>query len=124
MNPRLKIASAALALLLLAGCASAHAASSAATQQAEQTAAAQTPAPSTAQAEQGLSPLSGLPTAAAGSRPVGVMLYNTPAALPQWGIADAQILLEANTEGQGSWLMALYDGADALPKVGPVGQGP
>lgn len=73
--------------------------------------------------EQGKSALSGRDTGIVNQRPVAVMLYNQKAAWPQWGIADMEILIEANTEGQNTWLMALYDGADAVEKVGPVGQG-
>lgn len=74
-------------------------------------------------AQQGKSALSGRDTDVANQRPVAVMLYNQKAAFPQWGVSDMQILMEANTEGQDTWLMALYDGTDQVTKVGPVGQG-
>lgn len=72
---------------------------------------------------EGKSALSGRDTEYYGQRPVAVMIYNDKAAWPQWGTGDTELLIEANTEGQNTWLMALYDGPDALQKVGPVGQG-
>ena len=71
----------------------------------------------------GKSALTGLDTDQQGQRPVAVMMYNQKAAWPQWGIGDAKILIEANTEGQDTWVMGLYDGAQTVEKVGPVGQG-
>ncbi|WP_283128899.1 DUF3048 domain-containing protein [Allofournierella massiliensis] len=127
-----KAAALALSLALLAGCgkgadssqAQASASSQAASSQAEQQ------VPELPQAEndmpmpaEGISALTGRETEYYGQRPVAVMLYNDKAAWPQWGIGDTELLIEANTEGQGSWLMAVYDGVDALQKVGPVGQG-
>lgn len=126
-----KAAALLLAALLLAGCSGEGTGSSVPASQPESAAtAAPTPAPQLPTVEndmplpaEGKSALSGRDTQVSGQRPVAVMLYNQKAAWPQWGIGDAQILIEANTEGQNTWLMALYDGADQVEKVGPVGQG-
>ena len=127
-----KAAALALSLALLAGCgkgadssqaqasASSQAASSQAEQQVPELPRAENDMPMPAE---GISALTGRETEYYGQRPVAVMLYNDKAAWPQWGIGDTELLIEANTEGQGSWLMAVYDGVDALQKVGPVGQG-
>ena len=72
--------------------------------------------------EQGKSALTGRDTQITNQRPVAVMMYNQKAAWPQWGTGDADLLIEANTEGQNTWLMAVYDGAEAVSKAGPVGQ--
>ena len=130
-----KAAALVLSLALLAGCgkgadssqaqpssqtASSQAASSQAEPQAPQLPETENDMPLPAE---GISALSGRETEYYGQRPVAVMLYNNKAAWPQWGIGDTELLIEANTEGQDTWMMALYDGPDALQKVGPVGQG-
>lgn len=71
--------------------------------------------------QQGISAITGLPVQYPGQRPVAVMLYNNMACRPQWGIRAADLLIEANIEGQESRLMAVYEGVDAVEKVGPVG---
>ena len=54
-------------------------------------------------------------------RPYAVTFYNSPAALPQWGIGSAQVLIECLTEGNTTWQTGLFSGETALPKVGPIG---
>lgn len=70
---------------------------------------------------EGMGALTGRAVRTGDQRPVAVMLYNTKAGRPQWGIAAADIVIEANTEGQDSHLMALYEGYELVEKVGPVG---
>lgn len=68
-------------------------------------------------------PLTGeaLPSgAAAGRRPVAIMVNNASAGLPQRGLAAADAMLEMVTEGGITRLMALYSDASAVPQVGPV----
>lgn len=65
-------------------------------------------------------PLTGMDTDLPGHRPVAVMLRNSEAALPQWGVSDADLLIEALIQGRTSDLMAVYANVDALEKVGPV----
>lgn len=133
MKPLYKAAALALSLALLAGCGRAADSSQITSQTSSDASAssqAEPQAPEIPQTEndmplpaEGISALTGRETEYYSQRPVAVMLYNDKAAWPQWGIGDSEILIEANTEGQGTWMMALYDGADALSKVGPVGQG-
>lgn len=124
-----RAAAAALAALLLAGCGPADPSDSAlgAGQSASQP-AEPTPAPHEASGEMplpaaGVSPLTGRQTGVAGQRPVAVMVSGDAAARPQWGIGTADLLIEANTGGEGTSLMAVYDSWDKAVKVGPVCQG-
>lgn len=122
----------AFVLALLAGCgapASGGASGAAGSQPAS---AAPTPEPQPEQPqasgalplpEAGKSALTGREAKAEGMRPVAVMLYNTQSCRPQWGISQADILIEANTEGQASRLMALYEGYEQVERAGPVGPG-
>ena len=58
-------------------------------------------------------------------RPYAVTFYNSPAALPQWGISSAQVLIECLTEGNTTYQMGL-DHLDRLLHLyyGPaIGQG-
>lgn len=54
---------------------------------------------------------------AIGKRPVAVMVNNVNAALPQYGIAQADIIFEMNVEGDLTRLMALYSDYTKVPKV-------
>lgn len=65
-------------------------------------------------------PLTGLDTDQPGYRPVAIMLQNSSAALPQWGISDADLLIEGLIQARTSALMAIYANVDAVEKVGPV----
>lgn len=78
----------------------------AATKAAEPTATAEpTPEP------QNINLLTGLPTltdGAIGKRPVAVMVNNVDAALPQYGISDADVIFEIPVEADLTRLMAVY----------------
>ncbi len=60
---------------------------------------------------------SDLSPAAAGKRPVAVMINNIKASLPQYGISSADILFEVLVEGGITRLMALYGDYTKVPKV-------
>lgn len=57
---------------------------------------------------------------AIGKRPVAVMVNNLEAALPQYGIAKADIIYEIPVEGDVTRLMALYGDYTAVPKICPI----
>lgn len=68
-------------------------------------------------------PLTGLPDlseGAIGKRPVAVMINNHEAALPQYGIAQADIMYEIPVEGDISRMMAIYGDYTTVPKICPV----
>lgn len=69
----------------------------------------------------GIDPITGLSAQHPGQRPIAVMLYNEKACWPQWGLASADLLIEACTEGEDTRMMAVYEGSDAVQKAGPVG---
>ena len=128
MKIRVKFLSLFLAVLLLAGCgkadtipADSNAETSAASQSAEETVSESAEQQKLPLPKEGISPITGLTVQYPGQRPVAVMLYNNMACRPQWGIGAADLLIEANIEGQESRLMAVYEGVDAVEKVGPVG---
>jgi len=54
---------------------------------------------------------------AVGKRPVAVMVNNIEPALPQYGIAEADIIFELPVEGNQTRLMALYADYTAIPNV-------
>lgn len=54
---------------------------------------------------------------AVGKRPVAIMINNLPKALPQYGIAQADIIFEVTVEGGLSRLMAIYGDYTQIPKV-------
>lgn len=71
----------------------------------------------------GANPLTGLaaaPDAASGVRPLAVMIDNVKAALPQRGLASADLVYEMVTESGITRLMAVYSNPAAMPAVGPV----
>lgn len=68
-------------------------------------------------------PLTGEPgydEALLGRRPVAVMVNNIAAALPQRGLAAADLVYEVVTEGGITRLMAVYADPASIPYVGPV----
>lgn len=65
-------------------------------------------------------PLTGLDTDQPGFRPVAIMLQNGSSALPQWGIGDADLLIEGLVQAKTSALMAVYANVNTVEKVGPV----
>ncbi len=54
---------------------------------------------------------------AVGKRPVAVMVNNVPAALPQYGVAQADVIFEIPVEGDVTRLMALYADYTRVPKI-------
>ena len=64
--------------------------------------------------------LTGLPTLtdeAVGKRPVAVMVGNTKASFPQYGIAQADIIFEVPAEGGATRFMAMYGDYTQVPKI-------
>ena len=119
---------AALAVLLLAGCAASAPSGSSGTSQSTSQPAQATPEPHAANTEMplpeaGISALTGRAAENPGRRPVAVMVSNDAAARPQWGIGTADLLIEANTGGEDTSLMAVFDSLEKAVKVGPVCQG-
>ena len=113
--------------LLLAGCGGSPGASSQAADSASLAAAtAQPTAEPTAQPTQApaaVQPLTGAEPTGVDTRPVAVMIDNSVYAQTQWGLADAQVVMEALTEGKHTNLCLWYGSVDAVPKTGPVTQG-
>ena len=64
--------------------------------------------------------LTGIPDlteGAIGKRPVAVMVNNIPAAMPQYGVEEADIIFEIPVEGDQTRFMALYGDYTTVPKV-------
>ena len=68
----------------------------------------------------GFSPLTGLPIEGEPKRPLAVMIDNVRVALPQRGLAAADIVYEVVTESGITRLMAIFPDYEAMPEVGPV----
>lgn len=86
--------------------------------EAPTTAEATTQAPATVP-----SLLTGLPLAEGEevTRPIGIVVENTPAARPQWGFTTPQMVIEYEVEGGITRMLWLYDKAENIPEaVGPV----
>ena len=62
-------------------------------------------------------PSSGYDEAAVGKRPVAIMINNIKAALPQYGIYDADLMVEAVVEGGITRMMAVYSDYTKVPDV-------
>lgn len=70
-----------------------------------------------------VNPLTGLEKTSSyveGRRPVAIMINNIQKALPQSGIADAEVIYEMVTEGGITRMMAVFSDYEKLGKVGPV----
>ena len=71
-----------------------------------------------------VNPLTGiadLSNEAIGARPIAIMVENSPAARPQWGITTPDIVVEGVAEGGITRMMWIYADANKIPdKVGPV----
>ncbi|KAA8996851.1 DUF3048 domain-containing protein [Paenibacillus spiritus] len=69
-------------------------------------------------------PLSGLTGLPADSlplpRPLAVMINNAPAARPQSGLSEADLLYEVLAEGGITRLIAIYQSRPGIPEIGPV----
>lgn len=79
---------------------------------------------STEPAKEGkLNPLTGLYEKdfdAEGKRPVAVVVENSPAARPQWGISTPDILTEGLAEGGITRMLLIYGDSAQIPKIGPI----
>lgn len=64
-----------------------------------------------------LTGLADLSEGAIGKRPVAVMVNNVPDAMPQYGVAKADIIFEMPVEGDATRFMALYADYTAVPRV-------
>lgn len=69
-----------------------------------------------------INPLTGLEIRSemVGKRPVAVMVENSPAARPQWGLSTPDIVIEGLAEGGITRMMWLYADPADMPKVGPT----
>ena len=71
-----------------------------------------------------VNPLTGkadLSESAIGARPIAIMVENSPAARPQWGISTPDIVIEGVVEGGITRMMWIYADAEDIPnKVGPT----
>ena len=71
-----------------------------------------------------INPLTGvadLSEEAKGARPIAIMVENSPAARPQWGITTPDIVVEGVAEGGITRMMWIYADVNKIPeKVGPV----
>ncbi len=68
-------------------------------------------------------PLTGIDNlneASAGKRPIAVMVENSPAARPQWGLGSPDITLEGLVEGGITRMLWLYADVNSIPKIGPA----
>ncbi|WP_068621940.1 DUF3048 domain-containing protein [Paenibacillus tuaregi] len=118
LNKMLLILSAAA--VLLAGCQNGGeaAAPNAPVQTGENPAPAE---PAVTQPAAYVSPLTGEPVdAPLETRPLAVMINNAPAARPQSGLMDADIVYEVLAEGGITRLVAIYQSAEKVEKIGPV----
>lgn len=73
--------------------------------------------------ETNVNPLTGLADlseSAIGARPVAIMVENSPAARPQWGLSSPDIVLEGCVEGGITRMMWIYADVSKVPKIGPV----
>ena len=99
------------------------AATEAQTQAAPETASA-TEAPTLPTAGETANPLTGQPGYDAGrlaQKAVGIVVENTPAARPQWGMTTPDMIVEYEVEGGISRLLWLYADLSRVPEnVGPV----
>lgn len=121
--------------LLLAGCSgrrgaassqAAHSSGAASSAAAQPTAPPQPtaqPTPRPTQAPEAVQPLTGEAPTGVDTRPVAVMVDNSVYAQTQWGLADAQLVMEALTEGKHTNLCLWFGSVDAVPKTGPVAEG-
>lgn len=70
-----------------------------------------------------INPLTGLADlsdSAIGARPVAIMVENSAAARPQWGLSSPDIVLEGVVEGGITRMMWIYADVTKVPKIGPV----
>ena len=80
------------------------------------------PETTTEAANPNVNPLTGLSVRAEalGKRPVAVMVENSPAARPQWGLSSPDVVIEGLAEGGITRMLWLYADAADMSKVGPT----
>lgn len=79
------------------------------------------PSPTTAPPVRQLSGLTGLPVQEGSlTRPLAVMINNAPAARPQSGISEADVLYEVLAEGGITRLIGIFQSHTGVVKIGPV----
>lgn len=66
-------------------------------------------------------PLTGAQGDYANKRPVAVTLRTGDGVTPYWGVAGADVLIEAVTEGYTAGMTAVFSNVDEVTKAGPVG---
>lgn len=121
---RIAVIALALCLLLLCGCAPATESpvTTAGQNTSEPTEA--TPAPTTEPTEPPVlyrHPLTGEPLEQPYTgRPVSVVINNLKKCLPQYGISDADMMYEVETEGGITRFLAIYSDLSDVKKIGPV----
>ena len=128
-----KLAAILLCAVLLTGCGAASKAPEAVSSAADTAAAAETasavsaaatPVPTATPFPAELDPLTGLARQDTTPwRPAAVTISNAAAATRQWGLADAEIVMEALSVGKSTDLCLWYSSLSAVPMVGPVTQG-
>ncbi len=111
-----------LAALLLTGCSeeiadSASQTETTTTKTTTTTEVTTTTAPEVTEIYNPLTGEAGYSESAVGQRPVAVMVNNLKAALPQYGVAQADILYEIPVEGGITRLLAVYADAAAMPDI-------
>lgn len=104
--------------LLLAGCSAASSAPDSTAPQQETAAPTATAVPSAVG-----NPLTGEDGDYTSQRPIAVSIRTGSGSTPQWGVADADVLIEAVTEGKTAGLTALFASVSEVAKAGPVGEG-
>ena len=62
----------------------------------------------------------GLDDSAVGDRPIAVVVENSAAARPQWGLSSPDVLVEGVVEGGITRMLLLYSDINKIPKVGPI----
>ena len=70
-----------------------------------------------------IDPLTGLQDldpAASGKRPIAVVVQNSEAARPQWGMCSPDIILEGLAEGGYTRMLWFYSDVNSIPKVGSI----
>lgn len=79
------------------------------------------PTSTTTPTSEGISGLTGLPvTDAVLPRPLSIMINNAPAARPQSGVSEADILYEVLAEGGITRLIGIYQSQTGVVKIGPI----
>lgn len=82
-----------------------------------------TPVNTTAPVPTNINPLTGvadMKESAIGSRPIAVMVENSPDARPQWGLCTPDIVVEGLVEGGITRMMWLYSDVSSVEKIGPT----